>query len=178
MSAKSQVERNEMDRMEEITDELIGILREGGAYVPQAQRLLGCLGEYLVLRELKKRGIGAKLLGGNRKSTDIVTESNHRIQVKTSRMSTVVTRIAQKDFTKGAPDIWVLISMKGGLEFFVLTHAEIVPLQEAINEAWRKRHRERTGEEFDPRKGVDKLPFSAVARFKDEWDKIIPPGKG
>lgn len=86
----------------------------------------------------------------------------------------MITRIGQKDFTKGAPDIWVLISIKGGPEFYVLTHAEIVPLQEARNKAWRKGHKERTGEEFDPEDGVDKLPFSAVAQFKDDWGRVTP----
>lgn len=151
-----------MKGLSEIAQELLAVMRAGGEEASRAKRLLGCLGEELLLEELTRRGVRAELTGGNRKAVDLVTADGKRIQVKTSLKSTVITRFYQKDFSKNRPDVWVLIKVSDPPEYYVVSHEEIGTLQLARNRG-RK----------DPR-GVDNLAFGELSQFRDAWTKVRP----
>jgi hypothetical protein len=153
------------------------------------KHLLSLAGEYRVCSELNKRGVFATVTYGNQKSVDLYVISNRhesalKIEVKTSQKPNFVTGIGQKWNRRSKhpdpPDFWVLVQILCGADgffkesFFGLTHREICRNQFARNHAFNKRYKRlHRGREFDISKGVDRLPLTDVAEFKDKWLKIV-----
>lgn len=146
--------------------------------------LLSLAGEYRVCSELNKLGIFATVTYGNRKSVDVYAISDRheralKIEVKTAQQRRFVTRITQKDLANDphAPDFWVLfqIGLEAGTKdrFFVLTHKEICAVQAARNQAFADSYRKRHGKEFDSSTGVDNVTVEDLARYEDQWSKIV-----
>ena len=111
-------------------------------------RLVGVLGEGIVLAELTKLGIPATLCDGQKRAVDLRTKGGLSIQVKTAQEPKFVTKIGQKRFdARHLPDVWVLVLLAdiNKPRFFVLTHQEICTLQKARNQQWNDEYFKRHG---------------------------------
>jgi hypothetical protein len=147
------------------------------------KELLSLAGEHRVASELCKLGVFATITPGNRKQTDmyVINDTRKRflrIEVKASQTKSFVTRYSQRKLAgANPPDFWVLVHFNQGSErFFVLENGEIEKLQQEVNDKWlegfRRRH---AGNEFDVRKGVDRLSLDVVeeANCENCWPKIV-----
>ncbi len=148
--------------------------------------LLNLAGEYRVCSELNKRGVFATVTYGNRKSVDLYAISDRhahslKIEVKSAQQNRFVTNITRKGLAndRAAPDFWVLFQIRpDGMtkfkeRFFVLTHKEICEVQKGRNRAYRKKYFKKHRRHFDQSKGVDGVTVAAIARFEDQWSKIV-----
>jgi hypothetical protein len=148
--------------------------------------LLNLAGEYRVCSELNKRGVFATVTYGNRKSVDLYAISDRhghslKIEVKSAQQNRFITNIAQKSLAndRAAPDFWVLFQIrpdgndKFKERFFILTHKEICAVQAARNRTYRKKFFKKHRRSFDQSKGVDNVTVADIARFEDQWSKIV-----
>lgn len=145
---------------------------------------LNLAGEYRICSELNKRGVFATITYGHRKGADVYAIGNRiarRIEVKTSRKNQFVTSITQKGLqdSPDAPHFWALVLMKplsnGSFEerFFILSHDEIVAVQNSRNAAYASKYQQKRGSLPDFSKGVDNVLLADVEPYEDRWEKIL-----
>ena len=132
---------------------------------------LSMAGEYGVCAELSKRGYDVSITMGNAKAVDVyvLTENGvRRIEVKTTRSNKFVTGFFQKYFDPSQyhPNYWVLVHIdsQNNSRFFILTHQEMgdVQMQRNGKNTW----------EPNPG-GVDNVLLKHVAKYENQWDKIV-----
>ena len=138
--------------------------------------------EYRVASELLFRGLFATVTYGNKKGADLYVIGNNRqaavVEVKASQKNRFVTGLFQKYRRPDEPhpDFWVLhhVGLKAGdwsHRFFVLSHAEIVPVQMATNAPGLDLSYEEVA--LRSAKGVDNVSLKSVEVFENAWGKIL-----
>jgi hypothetical protein len=141
--------------------------------------LLSLAGEYRVCSELNRRGLLATITSGNHKAVDVYVISRReralRIEVKTTQENDFCTTFPKGGYTpESAPDFWVFFQTKANgdeqyLErFFVLTHDEMMSVQEKHNDDYSRSHNGKPHEDG----AYQGLSVQDILAHEGAWYKI------
>ena len=139
---------------------------------------LSMSGEFYVAAELQRRGLSAAVTYGNAKRADVVafSVSGERVVVVEVKSTSQTSWVVGGTVPPASKKPWVFVYFPKELNeapsFYVLLQSELHDILSPVAANYRRRYKEKHGEEYGNRRGVENLLRKQIEQHKNAWGKI------
>jgi hypothetical protein len=140
---------------------------------------LSLAGEFYVAAELQRRGVSAAVTYGNAKSADVVafSTSGEKVVVIEVKSTSQTKWVVGNKVPLPSAKPWVFVHMPSERtappSFFIVLQSELYNILAPKATEYRRKFKEKHGDEYGNRRGVENLTKQQAAPFKDAWEKIV-----